>query len=186
MLKLHALFPKDKSKTEKKPTLVLLLIKAKKLATRLVEHCSSLGFGIIVILTAVRIPNTLIRIVKHYRKRALQEANLKIWQKNTKTKHELSNLPHEIQIQIASYLEALDLCRLGQTCKKFESISKENSLWLNLIARDWGQTEGGYKDKYNKAKTNSKRFLEHLCRFHPDFKVKSAGFHYYQQRYMTP
>ncbi|CAL8099801.1 unnamed protein product [Orchesella dallaii] len=44
-------------------------------------------------------------------------------------------LPDEVLLTIFSYLKEKDLCRVGQVCKRFQSITNDSKLWKTLYQR---------------------------------------------------
>ncbi|KAJ3280420.1 hypothetical protein HK104_000672 [Borealophlyctis nickersoniae] len=54
----------------------------------------------------------------------------------------IATLPAELVLQTFKHLKSTQIVRMGQTCKGFETVYRDNHLWRRLVGRRFGIEEG--------------------------------------------
>ncbi|KAI8887290.1 WD40 repeat-like protein [Backusella circina FSU 941] len=77
----------------------------------------------------------------------------------------LSSLPHELALQVISYLDVSSLCRASTVCRRWDSIiSRDEKTWLRLLDNDGFKSE--LNDNYKNSNNNSSHHKEIYKRQH--------------------
>ncbi|CAG5120246.1 unnamed protein product [Candidula unifasciata] len=53
----------------------------------------------------------------------------------------LQALPYETKLRVTSFLDARSLCHLGQTCREFNTLHRDKTLWRILYIRTFGKPD---------------------------------------------